>query len=142
LNPAKCHAATLQMHTEAAQRHYSAIRIMSIASRPPRVAFPCTGAGYLPGKAADPGRLAHNLVFLCELRITNCWSAGLKEERGVWPLAARKSDSLERSRPIGCPQMTWGRTLKKVLKSVKLPTDFVQWRTAAADRGQWGVICG
>ena len=38
--------------------------------------------------------------------------------------------------------MTWGRTLKKVLKSVKLPTDFVQWRTAAADRDQWRGICG
>ena len=32
---------------------------------------------------------------MCELWITNCWSAGLKEERGVWPLAARKSDSLQ-----------------------------------------------
>ena len=49
---------------------------------------------------------------------------------------------VEHSRPIGCPQMTWGRALKKVLKSVKLPTDFVQWRTAAADRDQWRVICG
>lgn len=49
---------------------------------------------------------------------------------------------VEHPRPIGCPQMTWGRTLKKVLKSVKLPTDFVQWRIAAADRDQWRVICG
>ena len=49
---------------------------------------------------------------------------------------------VEHPRPIGCPQMTWGRTLKKVLKSVNLPTDFVQWRTAAADRDQWRVICG
>ena len=49
---------------------------------------------------------------------------------------------VEHSRPIGCPQMTWGRTLKKALKSAKLPTDFVQWRTAAADRDQWRVICG
>jgi len=32
---------------------------------------------------------------MCELWITNCWSAGLKEERGVRPLAARKSDSLQ-----------------------------------------------
>ena len=49
---------------------------------------------------------------------------------------------LEHSRPIGCPQMTWGRTLKKVLKSAKLPTDFAQWRTTDADRDQWRVICG
>ena len=38
--------------------------------------------------------------------------------------------------------MTWGRTLKKVLESVKIPTDFGQWRTAAADRDQWRAICG
>ena len=49
---------------------------------------------------------------------------------------------VEHPRPIGCPQMTWGRTLKKALKSVKLPTDFIQWRIAAADRDQWRVICG
>ena len=30
---------------------------------------------------------------MCELWIANCWSAGLKEEQGVWPLATRKSDS-------------------------------------------------
>ena len=49
---------------------------------------------------------------------------------------------VEHPRPIGCPQMTRGRTLKKALKSVKLPTDFIQWRIAAADRDQWRVICG
>ena len=27
-------------------------------------------------------------------------------------------------RPLGCPQMTWGRTLKKALSSNGLPTDF------------------
>ena len=33
---------------------------------------------------------------MCELWwITNCWSAGLKEERGAWPLATRKSHSLQ-----------------------------------------------
>jgi hypothetical protein len=32
---------------------------------------------------------------MCELWITNCWSAGLKEERGAWPPATRKSDSLQ-----------------------------------------------
>ena len=31
---------------------------------------------------------------MCELWITNCWPAGLIEERGVCPLATRKSDSL------------------------------------------------
>jgi len=32
---------------------------------------------------------------MCELWITNCWPAGLIEERGAWPLATRKSDSLQ-----------------------------------------------
>ena len=36
-----------------------------------------------------------NLIFMCELWIANCWSAGLKEGRGAWPLASRKSDSLQ-----------------------------------------------
>jgi hypothetical protein len=31
------------------------------------------------------------------------------------------------SRPLGCPQMTWGRTLKKALRSKDLPTEFVEW---------------
>ena len=40
--------------------------------------------------------LAHvKLIFTCELWIANCWSAGLKEERGAWPLATRKKDSLQ-----------------------------------------------
>ena len=33
---------------------------------------------------------------------------------------------VEHARPVGCPQMTWGRTLKKALKSNDLPTDFGQ----------------
>ena len=32
---------------------------------------------------------------MCELWIANCWPAGLIEERGVWQLATRKSDSLQ-----------------------------------------------
>ena len=46
------------------------------------------------------------------------------------------------SRPTGCPQMTWGRTLKKALQRNSLPTDFSKWRELAADRGQWRAICG
>ena len=43
----------------------------------------------------------------------------------------------EHARPVGCPQMTWGRTLKKALKSNDLPTDFWQWSALAADRMVW-----
>ena len=30
----------------------------------------------------------------------------------------------EHARPVGCPQMAWGRTLNKALKSYDLPTNF------------------
>ena len=39
------------------------------------------------------------------------------------------------SRPTGCPQMTWGRTLKKALQRNSLPTEFSKWRKLAADQG-------
>ena len=31
-------------------------------------------------------------------------------------------------RPVGCPQMTWGRTLKKALASSGIPSDFIKRR--------------
>ena len=46
------------------------------------------------------------------------------------------------SRPLGCPQMTWGRTLKKALLDKSLPTDFTAWREIAADRQKWRAVCG
>ena len=33
---------------------------------------------------------------------------------------------VEYARPVGCPTMTWGRTLNKALKSYDIPTDFGQ----------------
>ena len=42
--------------------------------------------------------------------------------------------SVEHARPVGCPQMTWGLTLNKELKSYDHPTNFGQWSTLAADR--------
>ena len=45
-------------------------------------------------------------------------------------------------RPLGCPQMTWGRTLKKALSSNGLPTDFAAWQQLAADRCTWRQFCG
>jgi hypothetical protein len=44
---------------------------------------------------------------------------------------------VELARPVGCPQMTWGRTLSNALKSYDLPTIFGQWSTLAADRRVW-----
>jgi hypothetical protein len=44
---------------------------------------------------------------------------------------------IEHARPVGCPQMTWGHTLNKALKSYDLPTEFGQWSALAADRRVW-----
>ena len=44
---------------------------------------------------------------------------------------------VDHKRPIGCPQMTWGRTLKKALVQNNLPADFKAWSSLAADRRQW-----
>jgi hypothetical protein len=48
---------------------------------------------------------------------------------------------VDNPRPFGCPQMNWGRTLRKVLQSYDLPIEFVKWREMAADRNQWRAIC-
>jgi len=44
---------------------------------------------------------------------------------------------VEYSRPNGCPEMTWGRTLKKALQCKGLPVSFKEWRATAADRSEW-----
>jgi hypothetical protein len=49
---------------------------------------------------------------------------------------------VDNPRPLGCPQINSGRTLKKALQSYDLPTDFVKWREMAADRNQRRAICG
>ena len=41
------------------------------------------------------------------------------------------------SRPIGCPQMTWGRTLENALKSKGISKDFDDWIAIAKDRSKW-----
>ena len=43
-------------------------------------------------------------------------------------------------RPIGCPEMTFGRTLKKALKRNDLPTDFAAWSAIARDRSRWRLL--
>ena len=45
-------------------------------------------------------------------------------------------------RPIGCPQTTWGRTIKKALVRSNLPGDFKAWSSLAADREHWRSVCG
>ena len=41
------------------------------------------------------------------------------------------------SRPNGCPEMTWGRALKKALKSKELPINFKERRAIAEDWMEW-----
>jgi hypothetical protein len=44
---------------------------------------------------------------------------------------------VEAPRPVGAPQMTIGRTIKKALSSFKLPTEFPEWRKLAQERSTW-----
>jgi len=41
------------------------------------------------------------------------------------------------SRPTGCPQMTWGRTLENALKSKGISKDFDERIAIAKDRSKW-----
>ena len=41
------------------------------------------------------------------------------------------------SRPIGCPQMTWGRTLENALSSKGISKDLDEWIAIAKDRSKW-----
>jgi hypothetical protein len=43
---------------------------------------------------------------------------------------------VDNPRPLGCPQMNWGRILKEALQSYDLPTEFAKWREMVADRNQ------
>ena len=40
-------------------------------------------------------------------------------------------------RPVGAPQMTMGRTIRKALISKGIATDFPTWRKLAQDRATW-----
>jgi hypothetical protein len=41
------------------------------------------------------------------------------------------------SQPIGCPQMTWGRTLENALKSRGISKEFDEWIAIAKDSSKW-----
>ena len=41
------------------------------------------------------------------------------------------------SRPFGCPQMTWGRTLENALKRKGISKEFDEWFAVAKDRSKW-----
>jgi len=41
------------------------------------------------------------------------------------------------SRPVGCPQMTWGRTLENALASKGISKEFEEWIAIAKDRPKW-----
>jgi hypothetical protein len=85
-------------------------------------------------------------VALCTMQNALLLISNLTGHVARMPLfrAPRKilSSWVDNPRPLGCPQMNWGRTLKKALQSNDLPTEFVKWREMAADRNQWRAICG
>jgi hypothetical protein len=62
-----------------------------------------------------------------------------KNNRSVYgdPTTHKLTGWLSHSRPIGCPQMTWGRTLENALKSKGISKDFDEWIAIAKDRSKW-----
>ena len=44
---------------------------------------------------------------------------------------------VEPSWPVGCPQMTWGRTLVNSLASKGISKEFKEWIAIAKDRPKW-----
>ena len=69
------------------------------------------------------------------------WTTGLLQGMACekkMNIALRKLTGwVTHSRPNGCPEMTWGRTLKKALKCKGLPVNFKEWRAIAEDRSEW-----
>ena len=51
------------------------------------------------------------------------------------------TEVVDNPRPLGCPQVTLGRTLKKAPSSNGLSTDFAAWHQLAADRCAWRRVC-
>ena len=41
------------------------------------------------------------------------------------------------SRPVGCPQMTWGRAVENALKRKGISKEFDEWFAIAKDRSKW-----
>jgi hypothetical protein len=56
------------------------------------------------------------------------------------PLNRCRVCSLANPRPLGCPQMTWCRALKKSLSSNCPPADFAAWRKLAAEKCAWRQV--
>ena len=48
----------------------------------------------------------------------------------------------EYAQPIGCPQMSWSRTLDIAPNRLDLPTHFGQWSALAADHRVWKLRIG
>jgi len=67
----------------------------------------------------------HNLIL-------RCWAGHMRR-------APRQllTGWVSHSRPIGCPQMTWDRTLENALKSKGITKEFDEWIAIAKDRSKW-----
>jgi hypothetical protein len=75
--------------------------------------------------------------------ITIGFFVGLATLLGVLWLGRRGSCLLASQHTLGrivtngCPEMTWGRTLKKALKCKGLLVNFMEWSTIPGDRSEW-----
>jgi hypothetical protein len=65
------------------------------------------------------------------------WAGHVARMPMDWLLRKLLTGWVEHARPVGCLQMTCGRTLNTALKSYDLSTNFGQWSTLAADCRVW-----
>jgi len=66
-----------------------------------------------------------------------CWAGNVVRmpmSRAPWQLL---TSWVAHSRPVGCPQMTWGRTLEIALTSKGISKEFKEWVAIAKDRPKW-----
>ena len=72
----------------------------------------------------------HNPILRCAGHV-----ARMPMPRAPWQLLP---GWVAHSRPNGCPEMTWGRALKKALECKELPVNLHKERRAIAeDRSKW-----
>ena len=76
--------------------------------------------------------------------ITIGFFVGLATSLGRMPMTRAPRQLLTgwvaHSRPNGCHEMTWGRTLKKALKCKGLPVNFKELRAIAEDRSESSLV--
>ena len=66
------------------------------------------------------------------------WAGHVARMPMSWAPRQLLASLVAHSRPVGCPQMTWGsRTLENALKRKGISKEFDEWFAIAKDRSTW-----